>query len=163
MGYLEKFKKEPRIVLSVLNVIFLLMPWLNIQSSFDFFGFEEELDTINFTGFHLVGNSFLMAVVLLIPILFIAMNFLPNHQKYGKIFYLAGSIIASLFIIIVSFVNARNAASRGTDDLEMMISINRRLGFWLSLLSYLGIIVATLVIDFMRSKEVIKEKAIRAE
>lgn len=161
MKYLESLKKEPRLVLSVVNVILFLLPWISYQSTVAFFGFEEELETISFTGFKLVGNSFFMILVLLIPILFIAMNFIPNLKNYSKIIYLGGSLLAVLLIIIVSFMKTRGAVVGADEELLMKVSINRRLGFWVALLAHMGIIVSTLIIDFKMSKNTIKEKGIK--
>lgn len=161
MGYLEKLKKEPRIVLSVLNVIFLLFPWISVSSSFELFGYTEEVQKVSSTGFELVGNSLLMIVVLLLPILFIAMMFFPKLQKYGKIIYLLGSVIAIVFILVVS-AHTASSSFRGEDyDLGIKISVHRGIGVWMSLLSYLGIMAATLIIDFRVNKDVIKEKGLK--
>ncbi len=161
MGYLEKLKKEPRIALSVLSVAFLLLPWLSVSSSFELLGYSEEVQALRFTGFTLVGDSFIMVLVLLISILFIAMAFLPNLQKHRKVIYLLGSVIAILLMLIESFRIGFSLDS-GVKELGVKITVNRGIGFWLSLLSYLGIIVATLVFDFKMSKEVLKEKGFKA-
>lgn len=160
MGYLEKLKKEPRIVLSVLNFIFLLLPWLSVSSSFELFGYTEEVQALSYTGFRLVNGSLIMVLLLLIPILFIAMGFLSNLQKYRKIIYLIGSAIAILLMVIESFRLGLSLGS-GVNELGVKISVNRGIGFWLTLLSYLGIIVATLVLDYKMSKDVLKEKGLK--
>lgn len=161
MEYLEKIKKEPRILLSVINVILFLFPWVSISSTFQLFGYTQNMEAVRYTGFGLTGKSFLMIIVLLIPLLFIGMNFFENLYKHGKLVYLFGSLAAIIFMILAVLRAAGTSLTGGGEDLGIEISVNRSIGFWLSLLSYIAIIAATLVIDFKLSRNVLKEKGFK--
>ncbi len=147
MDYVNKFKKEPRLIISAVNLLFFFLPWVSV----DVWGFSGSI-----SGFRLISHSFLMFILLLVAIFFLVIPFIPAFENYKKILYLATSLLA----IILTFVITSFAAGKyyGIDLSDFGVDIDRGFGFWLSLLAYIGLIAATFIIDFKVSSKSFKEK-----
>ena len=153
MDYFNKAKKEPQLFLAAANILMLFLPWVKYDFGNLFGGwggnlfgsdvFDEASQTI--IGFSLFKGSFLMVLLLLIPGLMIATLFIKQFENNRKVVFLCGALLGILFTIILTPLAARGGSG--------LIDIDRHIGFWLTLLSYIAILVITLLFNynFMKS------------
>lgn len=150
MDYLNKFKKEPRLIVAALNFIFLFLPWISVNV--DDWGLDI---SSNASGFNLLFNRVNILIgllVFLIAILLIAIPFVPMLEKFKKPLYIVVPVIA----IILAFI-----ITAGQTGDYFGVEVNHGIGFWLSLLANLAIIVLTFVIDFKISNQSFKQKGLK--
>lgn len=147
MEYINKFKKEPRLIIAVLNLIFFFLPWVSVNV--DDWGLDISSHS---SGFGLISGRFSVFFLVLIAIFLIAIPFIPAIEKFKKILYAAVPLLA----IILSFI----IISPETGDF-FGVEVNHGIGFWLSLLANLALIVLTFIFDFKINSQTIKQKGIQ--
>lgn len=148
MEYLNKFKKEPRLILAALNILFFLFPWVSVKV--EVFGFSEKATG---NGFNLMSDSFPMFLLLLIPAFIIALPFIPALKKYIKMLNLVVPLAAIILTFIIYSIATNSYNGGGFDLGDLGIKIHRSWGFWLTILSYLGMLVSTLIFDYKVNKQ----------
>ncbi len=153
MEYLDKIKKEPRIIISALNIIFFFFPWVSVKVNF--LGFSESRSA---SAFRLLSDSGLMFLLILIALFLIAIPFIPVVKNFKKLLYLVVPVIA---IILTFAITSQATGSFDSDYLDMGVDIDHGIGFWLSLLSYLGLIAVTFVFDFKINKQAFTSKGVK--
>lgn len=145
MDYISKLKKEPRIILAVLCILFFFFPWIGV--TIKFMGISE---SVSANGFSLMKESFSMILLLLITLFLIALPLInvPVLHKFSKLIYLGASLLA----IILSFTATSETFGN---------YVYKHIGFWLALLAYLGILVLTLLRDFNINTKSFKDKGVQ--
>jgi RNA polymerase subunit RPABC4/transcription elongation factor Spt4 len=153
MEYLDKIKKEPRIIISILNFIFFLLPWVSVKV--DVFGFSESTSA---SAFRLMSDSASMFLLILIALFLIAIPFIPVVQKFKKLLYL---VVPVLSIILTFAITAHATGSYDTEYFDIGVNVNHGIGFWLSILAYLGLIAVTFIFDFKINKQSFANKGVK--
>jgi hypothetical protein len=153
MEYLDKIKKEPRIIIGIANLIFFLLPWVSVKV--DILGFSESTSA---SAFRLMSDSASMFLLILIALFLVAIPFIPVVQKFKKLLYIVVPVLA---IILTFAITSHATGSFDSDYLDMGVNVNHGLGFWLSLLAYLGMIAVTFIFDFKISKQSFANKGFK--
>lgn len=157
MEYINKFKKEPRLIIAVLNLIFFFLPWISVNTDdwgLDAWGLGDwgaDIST-NASGFGMISGRFSVFFLVLIAAFLIAIPFIPAIEKYKKLLFAGVPLLA----IILSFI-----ITAGLTGEYFGIEINHGIGFWLSMLANLAILVLTFIIDFKVSSQSFKQKGIQ--
>ncbi len=147
MEYINKFKKEPRLIIAALNLIFFFLPWISVSA--DDWGLDL---SSNSSGFGMISGRFSVIFLVLIAVFLIAIPFIPAIEKFKKVLYAGVPLLA----IILSFI-----ITAGLTGDYFGVKVNHGIGFWLSLLANLAIIVFTFIIDFKVSGQSFKQKGIQ--
>lgn len=149
MDIFTKLKKEPRIIVAVVNFITFFLPWLSVEGTASSSVFGQEVSggaSASYTGFSIVRESAIGFLICLIPLLLIAVAFIKQISQYLKYIYLVLPIISLILMFsIVFFLGGVNAQAGG---MEIDMNFNRLVGFWLALVCNLAIIVYTLMRDY---------------
>lgn len=160
--------KEPRIYLSLIILIMGFFPWIEVISKSEYSGIVDasaEAGAV-YNGYQAIQYSFLGALIFLIPLALVLLEFLPQIKIKLRSIYLCGSLVGSTITLISMFISkafaakASASASTGGVDLEVETSVNLKVGFWLILVMYIGILVYTLIKDFA-IKSTISEKGFK--
>ncbi len=147
MEYIDKIKKEPRLIIAALNIIFFFLPWISISVG------DWGLDISgNASGFALISDRFSVFFLLLIAIFLLAIPFIPVIKAFTKLLYVAVPLIA----IILSFI-----FTAGVTGSAFGVDVNHGIGFWLSILANLALIVLTFIFDFKINSKTIKQKGLQ--
>ena len=165
MEILQKLKKEPRPIISILLLLFFFLPWLSDAANFsmdlgEFGSFDTGfVESGLYSGFDLFGVTYLSLILPFLPLLLLAVEFLPVLRKYKKIIYPIASILGIIGTIVVIIVTSITITSfsLGLYDSE----ITYRIGFYLSIIAYVVQLVLTIIIDFKINNKTLKEQGLK--
>ena len=145
---LEKLKKEPRTVLAIANIVCFLLPWISIGSSASVGNYSEQATSGAINGFDLLNYSTIGGFLYLVPICIIALPYIKKLEKNQKYFYLGLPVFGIVMMFVVAMIVGSVGGSASVGVVDYSVSVNKKIGFWLSLLCNAGIVVWTLVRDF---------------
>lgn len=151
MDILEKIKKEPRIILAVVNFISFFLSWITINTSISTSVMGEDIGSeaaTTISGFGLVEQSVFGIVFYIIPIIICAIPFIQQLKGVSKYLYLILPLVAiiMMFMIEALLKAGTGAIDFGSGDVEL--NIDRKIGYWIALVCNIGIIVYTLMKDY---------------
>jgi hypothetical protein len=159
MKFLDKFKKEPRLIIAAVNFLFLFLPWISVSIEgmdlLDIQGVNFAAYISGFAWLFKLSNTLLGILVFLLIAFLIVIPFVPVLEKFNKLLFL----IVPLLAIIFSFIATTGLPS--SNNIFFESKANHGLGFWLSILAFLAIIVFTFIIDFKVSGQSIKQKGFK--
>lgn len=160
--------KEPRVYMCAVFYIVLILPFMKVVSKAGAGGASAEAD-ISMSGYSTLSNSILGILLLLLPVILIILELLPQINIKMSIVYLAGALLGIILTIVV-FLLSKGGAAAGADiagdvagaagvktDTRMSIQI----GCWLQLLLFAAIAVFTLIKDFAVNKDSIREQGLK--
>lgn len=150
-----------RPILSVLLLVYLFLNWITLEVTADAFGVSSGMSD-SYSGFGLLGVTYVSLLLPLIPIILLCVSFLPMLDKYKKALYPVGSIVGIIATIIsMTVVSAVLGSSSGSGDISTESKGVWGIGIWLTIITYIAIIVLSLIIDFKISPQSIKEKGLK--
>lgn len=169
--------KEPRLYLCIGLIIAGFFPWLEIitksETSGEFSASAEASMVVS--GFGALQYSFLGILVFLIPIALVVMEFMPQLKEKVPVkistMYLTGAGLG-IILSIITFIIAKGSAAKAKAatsaaagaagaNVDVDSQANIKIGFWLMMICFVGIIVVTLIKDFAISKENFTQEGIK--
>lgn len=152
MNIIEKLKKEPRMILAVVNFISFFLPWVSFNASGSTVIFGEVYSTgeigTSITGFGLLEYSSIGILCYIIPIILFVLPFLKSTKKITHYLYVLLPIIAIILMFLVSILVASAGGEYTSDFMNLSTSVDRLVGFWIAGACNIAIVVITAVRDF---------------
>lgn len=149
MIFLEKIKKEPRMIFAIVNFISFFLPWITINITGNMLG-EIYGDAYTVSGFGLVNEGFFGIVFYIIPVVIFIIPLISQLKRFSRYLYLILSVIAIIMMLII-----KSLLKAGTGALEMdfgwggvEMDIDRKIGYWIALVCNIGMIIYTLRKDY---------------
>ena len=152
MKILDKMKKEPRMILAVINFISFFLPWVSLNASGSTEVFGEVISTGEIgaavTGFGIMEYSSIGIICYMIPI----------TKKITHYLYILLPIIAIILMFLVSILVGSAGGHYTSDFFSVQTSVHRMIGFWIAGICNIAVIVWTAVKDFhIKSKDDLKK------
>lgn len=169
---LKKVKEDLRIIMSILLLVFMALTWFSSTTKASVESEYVDASTsasISVSGFTSISHSFLSVILFVVPIVFIALFFVPALGKFKKAVYPIGSLTGIVLVLLCGFA-IKGALAAGADAAESMgamggaeveSSSSFGVGFWLTLIDYAAILVYSLIVDFKISKASFKEQGLK--
>ncbi len=152
MNIIEKMKKEPRMILAIVNFICFFLPWVSVSASGSTEIFGEVYSTgeigASITGFGILDYSAIGIICYIIPIILFALPFIKSAKKVTHYLYIFLPIIAIIMMFLVSILVASAGGEYSIEDVYISSSVHRLMGFWISAACNIAIIVITAIKDF---------------
>ncbi len=161
--------KEIRIYLCLAILLSGVMPWLKIVSEAEGGEAVSAQTAISITGFGTFSYSILGILVFILPVVLAVIEFIPDFNIKLSPFY----IISGILGIIISFltyaiskgaaIKAQSTVNDIGSDFGVDVECNAimQAGFYVAIISFLVMIVYTLIKDYAISKDSLKEKGIK--
>lgn len=160
--------KEPRLYMCAAFYIALMLPWMKVVSKAGAGGVSAEAD-MSMSGYSVLSGSILGILLLLVPVILIILELLPQIHMKMSIVYLAGALLGIILTIVV-FLVSKGGAAAGADiagdaasaaGVETDTRMSMQIGCWLQLLLFIAVAVVTLIKDFAVNKESIRERGLK--
>lgn len=152
MNIIEKLKKEPRMILAIVNFISFFLPWVSFNASGSTVIFGEVYSTgeigTSITGFGLLEYSSIGILCYIIPIILFVLPFMKSTKKITHYLYVLLPIIAIILMFLVSILVASAGGEYTSDFINLSTSVDRLIGFWIAGACNIAIVVITAVRDF---------------
>lgn len=152
MNIIEKMKKEPRMLLAIVNFISFFLPWVSVSASGSTQIFGEVFSTgeigTSITGFGTLEYSSIGIICYLIPIIIFVLPFIKSTKKITHYLYVLLPIIAIVMMFLVSILVASAGGEYGNDYFSISTNVHRLIGFWIAGACNIAIVVITAVKDF---------------
>lgn len=152
MNIIEKLKKEPRMILAVVNFISFFLPWVSFNASGSTVIFGEVYSTgevgTSITGFGLLEYSSIGIICYIIPIILFVLPFLKSTKKITHYLYVLLPIIAIILMFLISILVASAGGEYTSDFINLSTSVDRLIGFWIAGACNIAIVIITAVRDF---------------
>lgn len=168
MKIIEKMKKEPRMILALINFLSFFLPWISLSTSGSTEIFGERISTgeigASVTGFGILEYSLFGIVCYMIPVIIFALPFMKSTKKIAHYLYILLPIIAIIMMFIVSILVGSTAGSYSSDFINLTTSVHRMIGFWIALICNIAVVIVTGVKDFhIKSKDDLKKSLKNAD
>lgn len=152
MNMIEKMKKEPRMILAIINFICFFLPWVSFSAlgSTEIFGEVYSTGEIgtSVTGFGILEYSSIGIICYIIPIIIFALPFMKSTKKIIHYLYVFLPIIAIIMMFLVSILVASVGGEYSSDYFSISTSVHRLIGFWIAVACNIAIVVITAIKDF---------------
>lgn len=168
MKIMDKMKKEPRMILAIINFISFFLPWVSLNASGSTEIFGEVFSTgeigTSVTGFGIMEYSFIGIICYVIPIILFALPFMKSTEKIAHYLYILLPIIAIILMFLVSLLVGSAGGQYTSDFVSVQASVHRMIGFWIAGGCNIAVIVWTAVKDFhIKSKDDLKKSLKNAD
>ena len=162
MKILDKMKKEPRMILAVINFISFFLPWVSLNASGSTEVFGEVISTGEIgaavTGFGIMEYSSIGIICYMIPIILFVLPLMKSTKKITHYLYILLPIIAIILMFLVSILVGSAGGQYTSDFFSVQTSVHRMIGFWIAGICNIAVIVWTAVKDFhIKSKDDLKK------
>ena len=158
MNVLEKVKKEPRIILAVINFVSFFLPWIATEAAVSLEVMGEDLGSaagVSATGFGLVDYTTAGWLFYLIPLIIIAIPFIKKAEPVSKYLYLILPVVSIILMFSIPLFIKDLASNFEALGVEM--NVKRLIGFWIAFACNVVCIGYTLMKDYhVKSKEDLK-------
>ena len=168
MKILDKMKKEPRMILAVINFISFFLPWVSLNASGSTEVFGEVISTREIgaavTGFGIMEYSYIGIICYMIPIILFVLPLMKSTKKITHYLYILLPIIAIILMFFVSILVGSAGGQYTSDFFSVQTSVHRMIGFWIAGICNIAFIVWTAVKDFhIKSKDDLKKSLKNAD
>ena len=152
MNIIEKVKKEPRIIIALINFICFFLPWINIAVSASVeiggVGASEDMGR-SASGFGIVEITTFAIALYIIPIIIIILCFLDKLEDKKAYIYLGLSVLAIILMFVVSGIAGNSAMDVDMGEIgNASVKVGKLIGFWIALACNAAIIIYTIAKDF---------------
>lgn len=165
MSVVNKLKSEQRPIIAIIALIAFFLPWVSAEVTSDYGDMPITAET-GMTAFAMLKESGVMVILLLIPvgiIIFGLTDVMKIKARKGLI-YLAVAVISILghfyFVSLVMQANLDIQTEGYGSEYNFDIKIHRLYGFWISLASYVAIIVMTLIKDYYLTRDKLNKEGV---
>lgn len=149
---IEKMKKEPRMILAIVNFVCFFLPWVSFSASGSTQIFGEVISTgeigTSVTGFGIMEYSSIGVVCYIIPVIIFALPFMKSTKKITHYLYVLLPAIAIIMMFLVSILVASVGGQYSSDYIDISTHVRRLIGFWIAGACNIAIIVITAMKDF---------------
>ena len=161
MNIIDKLKKEPRMLLALINFISFFFPWIAVtaMASAEVMGetVGSNADT-SMTGFGLTTYSMVGIIFYLIPIILFVIPFIKQIENAARYLYLLLPVIALILMFTIGAFVSSVGGSASVAGMEYSTEVDRLVGYWIALICNIGIIIFTLMKDYnIKSGEDLKK------
>lgn len=148
MNIVDKVKKEPRMIIAVVNFLSFFLPWIAINVSVKVMGASgESSDSIS--GFGLVSHSVVGIVFYVIPVILFLIPLLKQVEKYSKYLYLVLPVVALILMFMIGAIfGGASGAGVSSGSAKSSIDVEKLIGYWVALVCNVAIIGYTLMRDY---------------
>lgn len=161
MNIIEKFKKEPRMILALVNFISFFFPWIAVttSASTEVMGKTVGSDSaISMTGFGIVEYSMLGLMFYLIPVILFTVPLIEQAKNSARYIYLILPIIALILMFTIGAFVSGVAGSADIGSVEYSTEVKKLVGYWIALACNIAILTFTLMKDYnIKSGEDLKK------
>lgn len=151
MNIIEKIKKEPRIIIALINLICFFLPWINIVAniSMEIGGVEASGDAgETASGFGIAEITPFSIVIYIIPVIIIILCLLDKFEDKKAFIYLGLSVVAIILMFVISGIAGNISMNVDMGGMgNASVKVGKLVGFWIALVCNAGIIVYTFVKD----------------
>lgn len=162
MNFIEKLKKEPRIIISVLLIACLALPWFSSHAESSGV-FSASVDAGALNGFQVIRITWFSILSVLVPFLLAFVSLINNIKIDRKPLFIIGSLLGVAALILTMFTLKSewgSSANVGGESVETKLKL--LYGFYSSATLYVIFFVVTLVKEFGVSKEKIQKEGLKA-
>lgn len=171
MKIVERFKKDWRMGLSIINFIAFFFIWFSFKVTSN----SEDLSSLGdyktkFNGFTMLGLSPVAIAVLLIPVVILVLTFVDYKLGEVRRYLFLGLPVLSVIVMFVTrglatagFSMAGGGISEIFDsvDMDVKMTIHFGAGFWIALGCNVAMLVFTIVKDFGKAHPADLKGAVR--
>ena len=143
---MKEIMKLARVILTFLLIVCMFFKWLHYDASSS--GYSSGF---SLSGFAMIGQSLISILLLVIPVVFIGIQFNSSFEKYQKAIFPLGSVVGIVITLLMGWLVPKFLTLVSVDGVSQECTWG--IGLWLTIIDYVLIFIVSLIIDFNISKE----------
>lgn len=139
-----------RKILTGLLVVFMFLPWLSYEAGVD--GYADLTAGASFSGFTIIGQSYIALLLYVIPAVLIISMFMPGKEKLLNAVFVVGPVVGAVITILLGIMVAAYMES-GVSFEGVSEKCTWGIGIWLTIIDYIVMYISSMVIELSITKE----------